>query len=230
MAIAAAAVGAIASGISSRKAAKKQNQYMMEGAGKLDPANINAGAAQFNPALWRAMRGYAGNNGYQQSLYNMIQNPGYIDPALMNAPYTQSAQRQQQDLGAAQALLGRNAIGGGTGLGQAYALANQAARTGRDVQIGQQYALWREQQRRADLDWLAGQQQQSQQMAFQSAGGQANLLANRQAPQSWLGIGGNAIQSGLAAYGGMQAPAGGGGPSGGQPPYQNAQQPWWGRY
>lgn len=227
--------GALANMVGGRRAAKQQNAYATAAANRLSPTAINAAARQFNPWLYGALNGQRGTNAYQQNIYDIASNPGYIDPRLMNQSYTQSAQRQGTDLQAAQAMLGRNAVGGGTGLGQAYALANQAARTGRDTQLGQQYALWREQQRRSDLDWLANQVQNSQQAGFQSGGGQAQYLSQQQAPMNWMQGLSNAASAGLTAYGGFQgmnAPhststgAGGAGPQ--LDPRAWKQAPWQG--
>lgn len=196
------AISGVVQGYEDRKRGKKANQQLHDMARYYTPAQINAQAALYNPALYGALAGQRGTSGYQNALYNIAQSPGYIDPRLMNASYTQSAQRQQSDLAAAQGMLGRSAIGGGTGLGSAYALANQSARTGRDVNLGQQYALWREQQRRADVDWLAQQQQQAQGMAFQGANAQTGFLSQQQQPRSWLGV----IDKGWQGYtGGMAA-------------------------
>lgn len=202
--------GSIAGGIGGRKAAKKQNQYARDAAARLSPSNVMMAARQFNPQLYAALAGQRGSGGYQNSLYDIAQNPGYIDPKLMNAPYLQSAQRQQSDLQGVQAMLGRNAIGGSTGLGQAYALANLGGRTARDTQLGQQYALWREQQRRSDVDWLSNQQQQAIQAGFQSGGGQAQYLSQQQAPPSYGSMLSNAASAGLTAYGAFQGMQGGG--------------------
>ena len=207
---AAAAGVAVAGSYLSSKGKKRQAKRAAQAA---SAANVMAQARQLNPWLFGALGGpgqpgQAGQGGYQQGLYNIAQQPGYIDPRLMNAPYLQSAQRQQQDLQAAQAMLGRSQIGGTTGLGQAYALANQAARTGRDVGIGQQYALWTEQQRRADLDWISGQVARSQGMGGDIAQTQAELAL--QAPNWMTNVGGMA-QAGLAAYGAAKGMGGGGG-------------------
>lgn len=211
-------VGGLFQGIGARKSNKKQNQMLSDASHYYDPQSVNLRAAQLNPELFAALQGQGGNTGYQQFLANLVRNPGYIDPALMNAPYLQSAQRQQSDLAAAQGMLGRNQIGGGTGLGSAYALANQGARTARDTGLGQQYALWRAQQGRQDVDWLMGQRANAQQAAMGGINGSVGLLSQRQAPQSYWTTAGNAIAGGLGAYGAMKglnqqdnsAPAGGG--------------------
>jgi hypothetical protein len=98
-------------------------------------------------------------------------------------------------------MLGTNDIGGTTGLGQYYALANQAARTGRDVQLGQQYTLAREQQKRADIDWLTGQVNEARNAAMGGINQQAGAY---QAPMQWGQVAGNAISSGLTAYGALK--------------------------
>lgn len=206
-AVGVAAAASIAQGVGQRRAAKQQNRYMSQ---LYSPENIMARARGINPWLFGALAGQAGTTPYQQELWKIASQPGYIDPRVMNAQYTQSAQQQQADLQRARAMLGTSDIGGNTGLGQAYAMANLAARTGRDVQLGQQYNLAREQQRRADLDWLSGQVSNAQQAAMQGAGA---IGSTYQQPPSWLSTGAGAVQAGLTAYGGMQGMArGGGGP------------------
>jgi len=205
-AAAVAAGAALLQGAGKRRQAKRAER--LAGAG-----NIMSQAQQLNPWLFGAMGmpgqpGTPGTNPYQQNLYNIASQPGYINPSLMNAPYQQSAQRQQSDLQAAQMLMGRNQMGGNSGLGQAYALANQAARTGRDVGLGQQYALWTEQQRRADLDWLSGQVSRAQGMGGDIAQTQSGIALQR---PNWMTTTGKAVEAGLAAYGGMGAMGGGGG-------------------
>jgi len=210
----AAVVGQRKQAKAAKKAAAQQQQTAQQASQMFTPAQILANAQQLNPQLFAALAGQRGTTGYQQAIYNMAQNPGYIDPSLMNAPYTMSAQRQQSDLLAAQGMLGRNDAGGSTGIGQAYALANLGARTARDVNLGQQYGLWRSQQARADTDWLSQQRQQALNAAAAGAQGQAQYWAQQPPPapgMNWGQAASDVIGSGLAAYGQMKGLGGGGG-------------------
>jgi hypothetical protein len=225
-------VGGALQGIGARKQQKSQNKYYQQAAQQYQPGQMQPWMQGMDPNLMAAMgMGGQATGAWGQNLANLAQNPGYIDPQLMNAPLQLSQLKQQQDLTAAQGKLGKSGMRGG--LSSAYALANQAGRTMRDVQTQQQYALWREQQRRADMNFIQNAYQQLMGQAGQAAGGQANMLSQQQAPMPWAGIAGNAIQSGLAAYGmggGGGLMGGGGGGGGGQPAgpqIANQSQQWW---
>lgn len=204
------AVGSIANAMGSRKQTQSQNAYYQH-ASQLNSARATMGGMQqYNPGLFGAMQG--GNMpqqpGYAQNMWNMANNPGYIDPQLMNAPLQMSQRRMTNDFVEAQGRLGRSSMRGG--LSSGYGLANLAARTQRDVQTQQQYALWRENQRRQDLGFITNQYNQLMQTTMGGQQAQAAPYMQMQAPQSgWTSLG-NAASSGLAAYGGM---GGGGNPN-----------------
>lgn len=185
------------------KQGQKALGYQSQAAQGFNPNNIMHLMNQTNPWLMGAVGSghYRNNNpmgtsssftpaqygGFQAGLKNIAQNPGYIDPQLMNLPYQQIDRGGQNSLIAAQGALGRSGMGGG--LSDAYTLANQANMTQQRAQVGQQYALNREQQRRADLSWLMGLVNQQQGLAQQQAAGKggflnqmANTTMNQQVP------------------------------------------------
>ncbi len=225
-----AAVGSIAKGIGDRKRSKRQNQITAGAAGMMGPEQVMGGMQQYNPGLFGAVQGgqMPQQPGYGQNMWNLANNPGYIDPQLQNAPFAQSAHRMTNDFVEAQGRLGKSNMRGG--LASGYALANLGARTQRDVQTQQQYSLWRENQRRADLSFISNQYNQLMNSTMMGQGQQANMFSQQQAGQNAWGMGANALSSGLSAYGGM----GGGGMSNpnqlaGQGIYQwgnNAPTPW----
>jgi hypothetical protein len=207
-------------GYGARKMQKEQNRLYQGAAERLSPQNITQAAGQLNPFLHYGLYGQqaqggpdVSGSGYAQSIRNIAHDPGYIDPTLQNAPLQQSAQRANTDYATAQGRLGRGAFGstGGTGgVASGYALANKGLQTQRDVGIQQQYGLWREAQRRSDLNWLMGAQNQTLGMAGNQAAGQGNMLMRQQAPMNYGSMFGNAMQTGLGAWGAMGGGGGGG--------------------
>lgn len=193
------AAGAL-QGYSARKGQKQQNAYLNKAANQYNAPQMLDWMKMMNPQF---MAGYSGKatSGPGQYIAQMANQPGYIDPALMNEAYRMSSQRAQNDLIAAEGKLGRSNMSGG--LANAYTLANLGARTARDVNTAQQYALWREQQKRVDLDWLQRMYQGMMGQAGAAAGGKAKVMSAMQAPMGWAGIGGNMLQGGLGAYGMM---------------------------
>jgi hypothetical protein len=156
--------------------------------------------------------------GFQQALGNIVQDPGYIDPSLINMNLIQSMRQGQQGLLGAQGMLGRTGMQGG--LADAYALANRAATTGRNMGILQNYNLAREQQRRQDISFIMNELARSQRTAAGLAGQQAELTAGTP-PAYNMGQGlSDFISGGIGAYGafqGQQAPQGVAGFAGGVP-------------
>jgi len=220
-------LGGALQGIGARRQQKSQNKYYQQAASLYQPEQMQPWMQGMDPNLMAAMgMGGQATGAWGQNLANLAQQPGYIDPKLMNLPMQLSALKQQQDLAAASGKLGKSGMRGG--LASSYALANQAGRTMRDVETQQKYALWREQQRRADMAFIQNAYNQLMGQAGQAAGGQANMLARQQAPMPWAGIAGNAIQSGLATFGSFPGAGGGGGGQGMAPsqiPTQTNQ--WW---
>jgi hypothetical protein len=201
------AVGGLMGGIGGAQQQKKQNRYNTAAASFLNPDQLNARAGALNPWLMGALGNDPGTSGYQQNLFNIAQNPGYIDPSLMNLPFHLSAQRANQDMNRAQGILGRTMGGQGvSGLGNAYALANQAGRTARDVGTAQQYSLFREQQRRADLGFIQQQLMGLLGMAGGQAGQAGQFWAGQQAPMNAMQIGSNMIQGGMGGMAGKAQP------------------------
>ncbi len=151
-----------------------------------------------SPEVYWAFQGIKpqSQDAYAMHIWNMTQNPGAIDPAIKNKPFQLSSERQMSDFNRASSILGKTTMGANSGLGDAYALANQAARTARDVNTEQQFGLWQENQKRADLSWL----QQAFQGNQQGQMGIANANINNMGPNGWQ-MAGNAM-SGLANVGG----------------------------
>lgn len=199
------AVGGILQSIGSNKQTRSSNKNLVGLAQSFAPSNINNIGAGFNPFLYRAL-GYGGaptwgaNTGLQNSYNQLVNNPGYIDPTLKNAPYTQATRGAQANLARFSSMIGRSGAQGG--LAQTYGLSNLAALTGQRAQIAQQYALWREQQRRADMDWLSRQLMGTQGQALGANQAAAGYLAGQQPTMNWAGLAGNAIQGFLGAFGG----------------------------
>jgi len=192
-----------------KKANKQQNAYLGQAAAGLDPSAIMQSSGQLNPWLMSALQGQStqGGSGYGQELFNIAQNPGYIDPQVMNMPFHLSAQRGNQDMQRAQSILGKTQSGAASGVGNAYAMANQMGRTSRDVGTAQQYSLWREQQKRADIGMLQQMLAQTQGLASGNAQQQGQYYAQQQAGPNWMTGLGSMAGAGLAAY----APFAGGG-------------------
>lgn len=190
-------LGGALSGSGQRDAAKAQNNQM---AWLYNPGRINHAATEhLFPWLGNIQRNRRpSTNPFYQQMFDLAMNPGYIDPALMNLSYTQAARGARNNLGRLQGMLGRSNMSGG--LGNAYALANLGGLNATRANLAQQYALWREQQRRSDLQYIQSQFGQAQQTAAGLAGGQAQQYIT---PTPWSSIMGNAITGGLAAYGSM---------------------------
>ena len=139
-----AAVGAIGGAVggyfnsrSAKKSARAQAQTAREAAALMSSGNVMNRARAYNPYIFNALMNpnAATTNPFQQQMNNLAGNPGYIDPALMNLPLTQAMRGQQQGMMAAQGQLGRSGMEGG--IGDAYALASQAALTGQRAGIMQ---------------------------------------------------------------------------------------------
>lgn len=197
------AVSGLLQGAGARQGQIAQNRNLRQAAGKLNSQNVFTGAQQLAPWLSGAMTGNVGSQygNYGQQLMNWIQNPGGNTQQLLNPLLTQSAQKGQNDLVAAQGRLGRSGMQGG--MGDAYALANRAAQTQRDVGLQQQHSLWQQQQLRQDLMNIQNMWNQLIQMQSGLSGQQANLYGQQQAPMNWMSMMGNALGSGLSMYGGM---------------------------
>lgn len=225
MAGAAAPLMGIGGGAKSGKGAQRQqgdqNRIFQNIASLMSgPATFNR-AQSMNPFLYSALRpgdAPAGSSNFTQELNRLIENPGAVDPRLQNQPLQMSANRANTDLQAAQGRLGRSGMGGGTGssgISQAYSLANQAARTQRDVNTNQQFNLFRENQRRRDLQFISGLHGQAMGMSGGAGQGMAGMLGRQQAPMNNKSMMGNAMQGGLSAGAGKGGKGGGGG--GGSP-------------
>ena len=163
-----------------------------------------------NPWLYGALTnrwqgGASPTSGYGQQMYNMVNNPGYIDPRVMNLPYQQIEQGANTNLQRMSSLIGRNNAQGG--MANMYAMANLATRGQQRGNVAQQYALWREQQRRADIMNVYNMMQ----------GGYGLAQGQYAQPYSNSQLMGNAALGGLVAYGGM----------GGGQQQQQQYTPWW---
>lgn len=199
----AGAFGGLMGGIGARQQQGKQNEYYQQAAGMFNPKKVRQGAQKLDPYLFNAMS----NPAYGQNLANLAANPGYIDPSLMNMPFHLSSMRANQDMNRAQSILGRTLGGTGvSGIGNAYALANQAGRTARDVGTAQQYTLFREQQRRADLAFLQNEMARALGMSGNLAGGAAGMYSQQAAPMNWMQIGANTISGAMSGASGKAQP------------------------
>ncbi len=177
------------------------------------PANPN-----IHPMDQEAQYNQQFGGGFQGAMNQMVQNPGYIDPRLMNMNLNMSNQMGQGAMQNFQTQIGRSGMMGG--LSDAYALANQGATAQRNMGLFQNYNLARESQRRGDINFtmnqIAGQNAQAGNMLR----GQAQIQQSMPPSMSgWAGAG-NVMSAAAGAYGGMQgmsaAPGGGGMPN----PYQ----------
>lgn len=202
------AIGGMLNYFGGQQQQQQQNRYQQQAAQMFQPQTQMAWAQQMNPALYNAMWGdqyYQPQGGYATAMYNIAQNPGYIDPQLMNMPLTTSARRANTDFTAAGGKLGKSRVGLRGGMGDAYALANEAARTQRDVGIQQQYGLAREQQKRADLQMLQNEWAKTLGLTQGMAGGSAGMWGQQQAPQSPFSAMGNMATQYMLGQG-MQQP------------------------
>jgi hypothetical protein len=123
----------------------------------------------------------------------------------MNAPYQQIAQSGNMNMQRMGSLIGRSNMAG-SGMANMYAMANLATQGTQRAGVAQQYGLWREQQKRNDINSVM---QYLNQMYGVQQGTQTYPYNNSQ-------LAGNAMLGGLAAYGGM---------GGGQ--QQTQQQPYY---
>jgi hypothetical protein len=167
-------------GLMSSNGTQAGNYYM-------SPSQMNSQFRQLNPWLYGAMtnswtNGATPLSGLGKSFYNMVNNPGYIDPRVMNLPYYQIEQNAGNNLQRMSNMIGRNA--GQGGVSNMYALANLATRGQQRAGVAQNYAIQRAQLARQDLASLMGWMNQGQ---------------FGQSPQYWQGqsggvTAGNALQ------------------------------------
>lgn len=178
---------------------KKQNDFYRN---LFSPENINQLAYRFDPAIWDAIAGKYGTNGtgFQKDLYSIAQGRD-ISPYVLNRPVNMLNQQSGQNLARFQSLVGRNNAGGG--LANSYGLANLAGRNSALADLYNKYGQWREQQRRSDINWILGQQAQSQQLGFNAASAYGNKW---QVKPNWLEHLGNSLNAGAAAGGGTAKP------------------------
>jgi hypothetical protein len=188
--LAVAGLGAMSGYLQSQGA---RNQAQQQQA-MLSPRATLSRYKALNPEFHRAYSGITDPNAtaYEQALRQFMQNPGQLDPELMNQAYMLSAQRTPQDMWGAMGMIGQ----GVPGIGQAIPFAAQAAQTGRDVNTATQFGLAQADLLRQDLNWI---EQMKGQMMGQSFGQQSQQAQYAVPP--WSSILGNAIQGGLAAYG-----------------------------
>jgi hypothetical protein len=218
-------VGGLLQASGSNQTTRQGNKNYQTAASFFTPWSVMNSAYYYNPWLFSAMSNQGGmpfnsaysnrpdymqywnlfgnsGGGYAQQLRNIVQHPGYIDPTLMNRNYQQLQQGANATQQGTQAMLGRSGMQG-SGVGNAYAFANQAARGQQRGQLGQQYGLWTEQQRRQDVDWIGRQINNAAQMGFQGNAQMAPYIAGQMPTMNWKTITGNAIQGGLGAFSGM---------------------------
>lgn len=196
------ALGGLMQGLGARQQVGAQNRIYRNAASQFGPDSLTTRMRQLDPYLMNALMGInpgSGGSGYAQSLYNIAQNPGYLDPQLWNAPDMNLVRGGQAALQHASAMMGRGGMP--TGMGALFAFANQANTVNQRAQLSQQQAMAREQQRRADLQWLQQAYNQNMAQAYQGAQGQAQMLGQQQASPNWWSIGGNMLGAGMQGYG-----------------------------
>ena len=101
--------------------------------------------------IGNAIAGYSGGNQYQKDLTGIAQGT-YFDPMALARPISMLNKAGDTNMQRVSAQLGRSNMSGG--LANAYALANQTTTQGKKSALVQNYGLWREKQRRADLGWI----------------------------------------------------------------------------
>jgi hypothetical protein len=126
----------------------------------------------------------------------LFKAPGLIDPRVMNYSLQMNENQGQTAMTRAQGMLGKANYSGG--LAHAYTMANLAARNQGKQQIFQNYALESERLRRSDIE--LGQSMLSNSLGMASSNQQA--AASVPVP-GWGQMAGQAISTGLSAYGGL---------------------------
>jgi hypothetical protein len=98
-----------------------------------------------------AIAGYEGGNQFQRDLTGIAQGT-YFNPLALARPINMLNKAGDTNMQRVAATLGRSNMSGG--LANAYALSNQIGTQGNKSALVQNYGLWREKQRRADLGWI----------------------------------------------------------------------------
>ena len=222
-ALAIAGAAAAAKGYSDHKKSKAQNKYLQKASDQFTPQNIMDRIRLMNPQLYNAAYGpsqfgppppnmnqsqwldyQAGLNKQvqQNPMAALFQQPGYIDPRMMNLDINQGAQQGQMNAQQFAAQAGRGGFEGG--LADAYALANQAAQNQIRAQVAQNYNLARTQLMRQDIGQGQDILNQAQSQATGQASQKAGYMSQMQAPTSWGEIAANTASSALGAYSRMK--------------------------
>jgi hypothetical protein len=133
----------------------------------MNPQQMMSQLQGVNPWLYGALTGKwtpQGPSGSALGQYfsRMVNNPGYIDPRVMNMPYTQIERQGDSNMQRMAGMLGRNNMVGSGGVANMYAMANLATRGQQRAGVAQNYVLQREQQRRADINNLMQMMQGAQ--------------------------------------------------------------------
>jgi hypothetical protein len=184
-----------------RKQQKAQNRLLEQAARAMSPEQVMAATRQYAPWLMGAIAGQPGRNPLQQQLFNLVSQPGYIDPALMQLPFAQVDLASQNALLRGAALTGRSGLAGG--LAASLPVAVEAARGLGRADIAQRFALFREQQRRADLAQITDLYRGLLGQAAAGQAGAAQFLGARQAPTPFLSTLGSAATGFLGTLSGM---------------------------
>lgn len=194
---AAAAVGiGAASGLLQAHGARKAAKA---GARATSPQAVRQRYEYLNPEFNRAYTNQTQYNPdatpYEKSLAQYMQNPGQLDPRLMNQSFHLSAQRTPSDIYKSMSMVGGGAI---PGLAMAIPAAMYGAQTMRDVGTANQFTLAQAQLLRSDIQDI---ERMRSGMLEGSFGQQAQQGQYASAITPWSSILGNAMQGGLAAYG-----------------------------
>lgn len=228
------AVGSMMGARGARKQQQRQLQQQREASNFLAPGNIYGAAGQLDPYFFGAMRGQQGNTGYQQGWYNLLQNPGYIDPAISNRLYTMNAQGYNNMAGAVPGFAQSAGLTGGPA-GNMFEFAKRASLLNQNAQTGFNLANLQSQLFRNDLGMGAQNWQNLLQQAGGSQAQRAGVYAGGQIPQTGGQMWGNVLSGVGNAM--QQFNWGGRGPQ--TAPMSSATQPQvglnrdytgWGRY
>jgi len=184
------AAGSLAGSLGQNSATKTQNKFWQ-------PNTINNYARGMNPWAWDAIEGKQGGTGFSKDMYNIAQGKD-ISPWLLNQPLNQINRSADTNMARMTSQLGRSNMSGG--MADSYALTNQMGKQNATANLYQNYGQWREQQRRADMDWLMGLIGKSQ----DQGGALASKHQFKQNPMQMLGgmVNGFMGGMGLGALGG----------------------------
>lgn len=211
------AAGGLLAGLEARHQGKAWNRWVNQAGWLMSPDSIMKGAYQYNPFLWAAlgidqsklgkgMANYAGSP-YSQSLARLINDPGYIDPMMMNKTFTDIDRGAARSYASGMGRIGMSGAQGG--LGAAFAMASGAGAVSNKSSAMQQYILFREQQRRSDIAMIDQMMQRATELSAKVRESQAHILLNKKPVLGHAGVGANIIKGAMegaaSGMGGMSS-------------------------